>query len=252
MTSTVPAAPSVVAAPAVTGSALLTYIDEASGERVDLTAADLGDWAARSAALLRDGCGLRPGDTVAVLLPPHWQSAAVLLGAWAAGLTVAFRPWATAGLAGDDDGPYDAVFVSRQRLRSPLEVVPQARHRFVVDTAPPGAAPELTPSGYRDFLAEAGTHGCEPPAYETVRAGDAASPDGTTYQQWRVIAEGIAAELGLAAGDRLAVDVAAEEQPVKWLLTPLSVGASVLLCANCDTHAFATRVATEGVTHVLG
>ena len=66
------------------------------------------------------------------------------------------------------------------------------------------------------------------------------------------VAEGIAAELGLAAGDRLAVDVATEEQPVKWLLTPLSVGASVLLCANCDADAFAARVATEDVTHVLG
>lgn len=252
MSPTVPAAPSAAATPAVTGRALLTHLDEASGERVDLTAADLGDWAARSAALLRDGCGLRAGDTVAVLLPPHWQSAAVLLGAWAAGLSVAFRPWATAGLSGDDDGPFDAVFVSRQRLRSALEVVPPARHRFVVNTEPYPVAPGETPPGYRDFLAEVGAHSCEPPAYEAVGAGDAASPDGTTYQQWRVVAEGVAAELGLAAGDRLAVDVAAEEQPVKWLLAPLSVGASVLLYANGDAESFAARAAAEGATHVLG
>ena len=250
MSPTVPPAPYAGTAPAVTGRALLTYFDEATGERVELTAGELGDWAARSAALMRDGCGLRAGDRVAVLLPPHWQSAAVLRGAWASGLIVAFRPWATAGFTDDADGPFDAVFVSRQRLRSPLETVPAARHPFVVDTGPhPAGEP---PAGYRDFLAEACARSTEPPVYETVGAGQAASPDGTTYEQWRVIAEGIALELGLAAGDRLAVDVAVEEQPVKWLLAPLSVGASVLLCANTDADAFAERIAAEGVTHVLG
>ncbi|HEY1176031.1 MAG TPA: AMP-dependent synthetase, partial [Phytomonospora sp.] len=37
---------------------LLTYLDAATGERTALTAAELGDWAARTASLLRDGCGL--------------------------------------------------------------------------------------------------------------------------------------------------------------------------------------------------
>ncbi|MBQ1014082.1 AMP-binding protein, partial [Micromonospora sp. M51] len=77
---------------------LLSYRDEATGERVDLTAQQVGSWAARSASLLRDGCGLGPGSRVAVLLPPHWRTAAVLLGAWASGLAVSFRPRAPAGL----------------------------------------------------------------------------------------------------------------------------------------------------------
>lgn len=64
---------------------LLTYYDDATGERTELTAHQLGGWAARSAGLLRDDCGLRAGDRVAVLLPPHWRTAAVLLGAWAVG-----------------------------------------------------------------------------------------------------------------------------------------------------------------------
>ena len=37
---------------------LLTYYDDATGERTALTASQLGGWAARTAGLLRDGCGL--------------------------------------------------------------------------------------------------------------------------------------------------------------------------------------------------
>src|SRR5262245_41829815 len=77
---------------------LLTYCDDATGERVELSAATLGEWASRSAALLQHGCGLRAGSRVALLLPAHWQTAAIVLGAWSAGMSVSFRSWATAGL----------------------------------------------------------------------------------------------------------------------------------------------------------
>jgi uncharacterized protein (TIGR03089 family) len=222
---------------------VLTYCDDATGERTELTAADLGDWAARTAGLLRDGCGLVAGDRAAVLLPPHWQTAAVLLGAWSIGVAVSFRPWATAGLApASPDGPLDAVFVSRQRLDSWLETVPAARHRFVV--GPPA-------EGYRDYLAEVAGYPAAAPAYWTVPGTATASPDGTTYEQWAEIARGIAGRLGLRAGDRLLVDVATTEQPVAWLLAPLSAGASILLCANLDSDTLDARIAAEGVTHVL-
>src|SRR4051795_3675269 len=60
--------------------ALLTYYDDATGERTALTAAELGGWAAATSALLVHGCGLVPGSRAAIRLPPHWQTAAVLLG----------------------------------------------------------------------------------------------------------------------------------------------------------------------------
>lgn len=233
---------------------VLTYCDDATGERIELSAPALGSWAARTAALLREGCGLRGGAHAAVLLPPHWQTAAVLLGAWSAGVAVAFRPWATAGLgpAGDGaDEPLDAVFVARKRLESWLETVPQARHRFVLGLAPNGALMADVPAGYRDYLAEVGRYPDSPPAYESIRSDDAASPDGTRYQEWAALAHDIAGSLGLHAGDRLLVDAGAHEQPVMWLLAPLTVGASVVLCANHDQGAIDARIATEGITHVL-
>lgn len=227
---------------------------DATGERTDLTRSALGGWAARTAQLLRQGCGLRPGDRVGVLLPPHWQTAAVLLGAWSAGITVSFRPWATAGLAPLEDGvdgPLDAVFVSRQRLDSRLEEVPAARHRFVLGLAP-GAAPLAeVPTGYQDYLAAVRSYQGTPPAYELIRPTDPASPDGTSYQQWASIAEDLAAALDLGRGDRLLVDTARHEQPVQWLLMPLIAGASVVLCANLDPARLDARIAAEDVTHRL-
>lgn len=233
---------------------LLTYCDDATGERVELTAAELGGLAARTAGLLRADCGLDTGSRVAVLLPPHWQTAAVLLGAWSIGAAVSFRPWATAGLApvgqGEND-PLDALFVSRQRLDSWLEQVPEARHRYVLGLTPGGVPLDEVPDGYRDFVAEASRHPASLPAYGSFGSTDAASPDGTTYRQWGGLARGVADQLGLRAGDKLLVDVAKHEQPVMWLLTPLAAGASVVLCANLDRADLDARIAAEGVTRVI-
>jgi uncharacterized protein (TIGR03089 family) len=235
------------------GRPVLTYYDDATGERTELSAAALGGWASRTAGLLHEGCGLGVGDRVAVLLPPHWQTAAVLLGAWSAGLAVSFRLWATAGLSmsgpGDDEA-LDAVFVARSRLDSWLEQVPEARHRFVLGLASGGVLDEL-PAGYQDYLAEVRRYTDSLPAYAPVRRGDAATVDGTTFREWGALAHELAASLDLRAGDRVLIDVAEHEHPLKWLLAPLSVGASVVLCANLDPAMVDARAAAEHVTRVL-
>jgi hypothetical protein len=259
---------------------LVTFRDEATGERVDLDAAELATWVARTASLLRDGCRLEPGDTVAVMLPAHWQTAAILLGAWSLGLRVSFRPWSTAGLGGladdvaDDqsgdladeqagdqaggladrpgglsngDGSVAAVFVARHRVDDWLERVPEAPHRFVLG---PGASVDEVPDGYRDVLVEVGRHADPVPDFAAVRPSDPASTDGTTFGQWAEIARDIAATHGLALGDRVLVDAAADPQPVSWLLAPLTAGASVVICANLDRATVPDIIAAEGVTHV--
>ncbi|GAA3341140.1 TIGR03089 family protein [Amorphoplanes nipponensis] len=230
---------------------LLTYYDDATGERTELSAPELGSWSARVAALLRDGCGLTAGGDAAVLLPPHWQTAAVLLGAWSAGIAVSFRPWSTAGLTDPPAPAPDAVFVSRRRLDSWLEEVPAGRHRFVLGLEPGLRPLAEVPAGYRDFAAELVRQPDTAPAYPELRPGDAASPDGTTYAQWSELAHEIAASLGLRAGDRVLVDAGEHEQPLQWLLAPLVAGASIVLCANLDRDALDRRIAAEGVSRVL-
>src|SRR5690349_1187550 len=75
----------------------LTHYDDASGERTELSGATLANWVAKTANLLVDGLGLVPGDRAGTWLPPHWQTAAVLLGAWTAGLTVTYGEPTAAG-----------------------------------------------------------------------------------------------------------------------------------------------------------
>ena len=233
---------------------LLTYYDDATGERAELSSVALGGWAARTAALMSGGCGLQRGDLAAVLLPPHWQTAAVLLGTWAAGLTVSVRLAATAGLAttgpGADRQP-DVVFVSGGRLDDWLEDIPAAPHRFVLRVGRTRPGLGEPPAGYRDYLAEVRGYPDEAPPYGSILPTDAATVDGTTFQEWISLAHEVAAMRELGPGDRVLVDADAHEHPIHWLLAPLSVGASVVLCANLDRGRLPARIAAEGVTHVL-
>jgi hypothetical protein len=176
----------------------------------------------------------------------------VLLGAWSAGVAVSFRLAATAGLPvlepGGDE-PLDVTFVARDRLDSWLEDVPEARHRFVLGLTP--SPLRDVPAGYRDYIAEVCQYPDNLPTAALVRNTDPASVDGTSYRQWGSIAQDMAASLDLRAGDRLLIDAAEYEHPVKWLLAPLAAGASVVLCANLDPAAVAGRVTAEQVTRVL-
>ncbi len=66
----------------------ITYYDDATGERIELSTVTMANWAAKTANLLRDEMGAGPGTRVAVLLPAHWQTAAVLFGIWWIGAEV--------------------------------------------------------------------------------------------------------------------------------------------------------------------
>jgi uncharacterized protein (TIGR03089 family) len=68
----------------------LTYYDDASGERVELSIATTANWVAKTANYLIDEHGIDPGDLITVRLPLHWQTAIVLLACWSVGAQVSF------------------------------------------------------------------------------------------------------------------------------------------------------------------
>lgn len=64
-------------------SPFLTFYDDATGERTELSVTTYANWVSKTANLLADELMLDPGDAVAVELPPHWLGA-VFVGATAA------------------------------------------------------------------------------------------------------------------------------------------------------------------------
>jgi len=72
------------------GRPLVTFYDETSGERVELSVTTYANWVAKAASLLVDEHGLERGDVLLLDLPTHWLGPVFLGAAWTAGLAVAF------------------------------------------------------------------------------------------------------------------------------------------------------------------
>ena len=70
------------------GRPLVTWYDETTGERVELSVATYANWVAKTASLLVEEHDLERGDVLRVDLPLHWLTAVFLGAAWTAGLVV--------------------------------------------------------------------------------------------------------------------------------------------------------------------
>ena len=67
---------------------LVTFYDDATAERVELSVATYANWVAKTAGLLQDELELERGGTVLVDLPTHWLTPVWLGAAWSLGLAV--------------------------------------------------------------------------------------------------------------------------------------------------------------------
>ena len=216
---------------------LLTWYDDGTGERVELSGATCANWLAKTANLLVDGCGLAPPAVAVVDAPPHWQTAMIMMGCWSAGLV----------LAGPGAAAPEVVFAAAGRAaghaRSGAEV-------FALGLAPLAAPLREVPPGTADYLTEVRGQGDFFTPAVPIRPADPATPEASHAQLCRAGAARAAA-LGIAPGARVLIDVAAYPDPADWLLAPLLAGASTVLCGNLDPTRLAARVATERATTAL-
>jgi uncharacterized protein (TIGR03089 family) len=81
------------------GRPFVTYYDEASGERSELSRKSLANWVAKTHFLLLDELGLGVGDVALIDVPAHWISVPILLGALTAGLELTDTDAARASIA---------------------------------------------------------------------------------------------------------------------------------------------------------
>jgi uncharacterized protein (TIGR03089 family) len=210
----------------------VTYYDEATGERSELSAKSLANWVAKTHHLLVDELGLGVGDTALIALPAHWISMPVLLGCL------------TAGLALTPTGAAEVAFVVPATLDS-AGTIPD-----VYAIAPGSAA-----IGFRDAPPD--------PALDYVTAvrpqadawagvqmpgapGDPCLPGLTRGD---VVARAAAAGLDARARALTTRTWASADDWVDTVLAPIAVGGSVVIVANCaDEDVLARRMSQERAT----
>jgi uncharacterized protein (TIGR03089 family) len=231
-------------------SPLLTFYDDHTGERVELSAITLHNWVAKTRNFLRDELDLTAGATVRLALPQHWQTITWLTACWADGLSlcpagsldsdeidvVVFGP-ATTGAACDGT---ESVAVS---LR------PMGGHWL----GPP-------PNGALDYAAEIGTHGDQASSPPVAPDSLAWRHNNKLWSRREVSAdaEAVAQRLALSASDRVLVANAETSTAMslgritgEWL-APLAAGASVVLCSGLDRALLERRAQSERVTATIG
>ncbi|MGZ4584567.1 MAG: TIGR03089 family protein [Mycobacterium sp.] len=217
----------------------ITYYDDATGERIELSAATLANWAAKTGNLLRDELGAGPASRVAILLPAHWQTAAVLFGVWWIGAEVV--------LAGPADPPIDIALCTAERLDEADETA--AGEVAVLSLDPFGRpAPDL-PIGVTDYATAVRVHGDQIVAER--HPGPALA--GRSVDEVLADCQSSAAARELTATDRV-LSTAPWSVPgelVDGLLAVLAVGASLVQVTNPDPSALERRIETEKVTRVL-
>ncbi|OBJ12733.1 TIGR03089 family protein [Mycobacterium colombiense] len=214
----------------------ITYYDDATGERIELSGVTLANWAAKTGNLLRDELGAGPGSRVAILLPAHWQTAAVLFGVWWIG--------AEAVLA----GPADLALCTAQRLDEADDAV-SGGEVAVLSLDPFGRpAPDL-PIGVTDYATAVRVHGDQ--IVPEPSPGPALG--GRSVDEVLADCQSSAAARGLTSGDRVLSGASWSEpaELVDGLLAIMAVGGSLVQVANADPAGQQRRIETEKVTRVL-
>jgi uncharacterized protein (TIGR03089 family) len=257
---------------------LVTFYDDATGERIELSVKTFANWVAKTANMLVDGLGTEPGERVAIAAPAHWQTAVWLFSCWSAGLLavpVTATETATAevpaegtaggaagGAANAGTGPAaaepDILVASEPGLAAAMDRFPGARDVVGLSLHPLGGPLSDPPPGVTDYATE-------------VRAyADRFVPDGTTPTAPALLPGGSDAVLSGSEVVTAAVDAARDwrlgERPrvmttvefvtledlLAGLLAPVAAGGSVVICRNLDGAVLDHRLEMEHVTAVVG
>lgn len=214
------------------GRPLITHYDDAAGTRVELSVATVANWAAKTANWLVEEFDLEPGDDVAVVLPAHWQTAGVLLGAW----------WCGAHVVGETKG-------ARVAFVAP-DAASEAESTAVVALDPLGRGLTQPPEdGRLDYLAEARLAGDTFSPLVGV-PGDTPALESSTVDDLLARARASAERAGVSAGDRVlsTMEWTVPGGIIDSLLAALSVGAHLVQVSAADPAKLADRRRAERTT----
>lgn len=240
------------------GAPLLTFYDDDTGERTELSRVTVQNWVAKTGGFLEGDLEVEPGDRVALALHPHWQTAVTALACWSVGAgVVPVDP--DRGPAHVDDVLRDseaAVVVAREDLLADLAEgrtgLPALREVVGASQRPLGARLRAVPPGVLDLAAEV------PPQPDDWAPPGPVEPDAeaviaaTTALTARALADRAAAvadALTLTAADRLLLAPAADSPEALLLAVavPALSGSGAVLCRRWPGAALAHRLEQERV-----
>ncbi len=243
------------------GRPLVTFYDDASGERVELSVATYANWVAKTANLLVDGLGAAPGDVVALVgLPRHWQVAVWAGATWTAGLTLAVgatQDEPAVAVVGPDAVTGRGGGVGSDAGSGAAPPLAAGAHEVIGLSLRPlgGPFPEPLPAGALDYAREVAGYGdryAGPPVGNDAPA--LLDPDAGTLSYHEVVARArVLAELwGLQPGGRLLVaePLGAIDDVLAGSVLPLALAASVVLVAHADPDRQDARGEQERVTAI--
>lgn len=223
---------------------LVTFYDDATGERVELSVATFANWVAKTANLLQGDLAAEPGDRLALLLPAHWQSAVWLLAC------------SSVGVVADVQGePATADLVV-----SGPDTLERARacrgERVALALRPLGGRFPQQPEGFTDYAVEVPGQGDRFAPFAPVDPGAPALAVGGVELTGAQLVEKARADadaLGLVPGSRLLAGHTYGTWPglSAGLFAPLAAGGSVVLCRHLgqlDAEGLAKRIESERVT----
>jgi uncharacterized protein (TIGR03089 family) len=207
---------------------LVTFYDDATGERVELSVATFANWVAKTANLLQGDLGAQPGDRLALLLPAHWQTAVWLLACSSTGVL--------ADMAGDPAAA-DLVVSGPDTLEAARAC---GGERVAMSLRPLGGRFPEPPRGFVDYATEVPGQGDRFVPYAPVDPNAPALAFGgageLTAAEVVGQARADAAARGLGPGSRLLSGLPYDS----WqglsagLLAPLAAGGSIVLCRHLD------------------
>jgi uncharacterized protein (TIGR03089 family) len=211
----------------------ITYYDDATGERIELSTVTLANWAAKTGNLLRDELGAAPGSRVAVLLPAHWQTAAALLGIWWVGAEAVL------------DGDADIAMCTADRLPDADDAVGTGEIA-VLSLDPFGKPVADLPVGITDYATSVRVHGDQ--ISPERRPGRAL--DGRSVAEVLAAAQASAAAQGFSREDRVMSTAGwtTADGLTDNLLAVFAAGASLVQVANPDEAVLDRRREMEKVT----
>jgi uncharacterized protein (TIGR03089 family) len=212
----------------------ITYYDDSTGERIELSTATLANWAAKTGNLLRDELGAGPASRVAVLLPAHWQTAAVLFGIWWIGAEVVL-----------DGSQADVALCTADRLPQADAAVGMGEIA-VLSLDPFGKPVPDLPVGLADYATAVRVHGDD----ISPERHPGAAMEGRSVTDVLVGAQASAAAQGFTATDRVLSTARWDtaDELTDNLLAVFAVGASLVQVANPDPSALERRRQTEKCT----